>query len=320
LARQLTQQEIDAVFRKRQQEGGPDSAGPKAAPFDFRRLDRIPKSQLRAIRLLHDNFVRNLASSLSAYLRTYLAVNLVSVEQLSYAEFLDGLSSPTCLVCLGLRPYDGTAVLELNPGMAFPILEVLMGGKSKTSRPLDREITEIERNLLEGLLRIILRDLKEAWETITSIDFKVDSMETDPQMLQVLDPGEAFVATGIEVRVGEAIGMMNLAIPSLIIKMMRNKFTHQGPGRKGKPSESDQSRMLGRVLRARLRLDIRMQGQALPLRELLALEPGDALTFDYPVSRPLEGLVEGQPKFRGEVVSQGRQRAFVLRELSDAGP
>jgi flagellar motor switch protein FliM len=229
LARQLTQQEIDAVFRKRQP-GGAEAAGPKAAPFDFRRLDRIPKSQLRAIRLLHDNFVRNLASSLSAYLRTYIGVNLVSVEQLSYAEFLDGLSSPTCLVSLGLRPYEGSAVMELNPGMTFPILEALMGGKSKVSTPLDREITEIERNLLEGLLRIILRDLKEAWETITSIDFKVDSMETDPQMLQVLDPGEAFVATGIEVRVGEAIGMMNLAIPSLIIKMMRTKFSHQGAG------------------------------------------------------------------------------------------
>jgi flagellar motor switch protein FliM len=59
--------------------------------------------------------VRNLVSSLSAYLRSYLAVNLVSVEQLSYAEFLDGLPSPTCMVSLGLKPYDGQGVLELNP-------------------------------------------------------------------------------------------------------------------------------------------------------------------------------------------------------------
>lgn len=319
MARQLTQQEIDAVFRKRQKTAGPEAAAPRAAPFDFRRLDRIPKSQLRAIRLLHDNFVRNLASSLSAYLRTYMAVNLVSVEQLSYAEFLDGLSSPTCLVCLGLRPYEGTAVMELNPAMTFPILEVLMGGKSKTTTPLEREITEIERNLLEGLLRIILRDLKEAWETITSIDFKVDSMETDPQMLQVLDPGEAFVATGIEVRVGEAIGMMNLAIPSLIIKMMRTKFTHHGGGRKGRPSETDQAKMLGRVLRSRLELDIRMQGQTLALSELLSLEPGDALTFDFPVTRPLDGLLQGTLKYQGQIVKQGRRRAFLIERFAENG-
>jgi len=85
--------------------------------FDFRRPDRVPKSQVRAIHQLHDSFVRTLASSLSTYLHTYLTVNLVSVEQLSYAEFLDGLPAPTCIVSLGLRPYDGSGVLELNPSL-----------------------------------------------------------------------------------------------------------------------------------------------------------------------------------------------------------
>ncbi len=104
-----------------------------AVKFDFRRPDRIPKSQVRAIHLLHDTFVRNLVSSLSAYLRSYLTVNLVSVEQLSYAEFLDGLPSPTCMVSLGLSPYDGNGVLELNPSLVFPILEMLLGGTGKSS-------------------------------------------------------------------------------------------------------------------------------------------------------------------------------------------
>ena len=94
MSRQLSQQEIDAAFQNLQ---GHKREAP-AVKFDFRRPDRIPKSQVRAIHLLHDTFVRNLVSSLSAYLRSYLTVNLVSVEQLSYAEFLDGLPSPTCIV------------------------------------------------------------------------------------------------------------------------------------------------------------------------------------------------------------------------------
>src|SRR4249919_4347633 len=97
LSRQLSQQEIDAVFQNKERK-----REAPAVKFDFRRPDRIPKSQVRAIHLLHDTFVRNLVSSLSAYLRSYLTVNLVSVEQLSYAEFLDGLPSPTCIVSLGL--------------------------------------------------------------------------------------------------------------------------------------------------------------------------------------------------------------------------
>ena len=133
--RQLTQEEIDAVFQNLQSQKGAIEPAKKAIPFDFRRPDRIAKSQLRAIHLLHDNFARNLVSSLSAYLRSYLIVNLVSVEQLSYAEFLECLPAPTCIVSLGLRPYDGNAVLELNSALVFPILEMLLGEPGRPRLP-----------------------------------------------------------------------------------------------------------------------------------------------------------------------------------------
>ena len=97
----------------------------------FRRPDRIAKDQLRSIHLLHESFARALASSLSAFLRAYVVVNLVSVEQLSYMEFTQCLPSPSCLVSLGMKPYEGNAVLEMNPALIFPILEMLLGGNAK---------------------------------------------------------------------------------------------------------------------------------------------------------------------------------------------
>src|SRR5215472_370703 len=247
MSRQLSQQEIDAVFQNLQAKKN-DLAARKAAPFDFRRPERIAKSQLRAIHVLHDNFVRNMVSSLSAYLRTYLIVNLVSVEQLSYAEFLECLPSPTCLVALGLRPYDGNAVLEVNSSLIFPILEILLGGDGKSLMNLQREITEIEQSLLDGLFRIILRDLREAWKGITHIEFSIDSLETEPQFLQILAPSEAVVAIAVEIRIGESVGMMNIAMPSIIIKMMRQKFDQQWSVRKTHASVAEQARVL-RLLR-----------------------------------------------------------------------
>jgi len=314
VARELTQQEIDSLFRGARRKAGQPVEGPKVVPFDFSRLDRIPKSQLRAIRLVQDNFVRSLASSLSAYLRTYLTVTLVSVEQLSYAEFLDGLPSPTCLVSLGLNPFEGNAVLEINPQLVFAILEFLLGGKGRSSSTLNREITEIERSLLDGLLRIILKDLKDAWASITDIDFTVESLETEPQLLQVLDPKEAFVSTGIEMRIGGAIGLLNLAIPSLILKMMRSKFEHQVSRRGGRLNENDQARILRLLRPAALELDVQLRGTKLRLDELLALEPGDIIPLDYPLNKPLECLVNGVRKFRGQVVSAGTRKAFLIEE------
>ena len=310
--RTLSQQEIDALFDNAAGGQAQESPGRKVVPFDFRRPDRIAKSQLRAIHQLHETFVHNLVSSLSAYLRTYLLVNLVSVEQLSCEEFLNGLPSPTCMLSLGLRPYDGYGLLELSPALVFPILEVLLGGDGKSTSALRREITEIEQKLLDSLFRIILNDLKEAWQAVAPIEFTIHTVETEPQFLRVLAPTEAVVAVGIEIRIGDNVGMMNIAVPSIIAKMMRQKFDQQWSMRRTQSTEAEQAAMLARIRPSRLALDVRLRGPRLLARDLLRLTEGDVLTLDYPVSRPLDGLLNGKLRFRGLVVASGRKRGFLL--------
>src|SRR5947209_7471526 len=241
--RVLSQNEIDSVFKKVRDTGSEEDAARRAQVYDFRRPDRIAKDQLRAIHLLHENFGRNLASSLSAYLRAYAAVNLVSVEQLSFTEFTQRLPAPTTLISLGMKPFDGNALLEINPSLVFPILEMLLGGTGKVATKITREITEIEQSILEGLLRIILQDLRTSWHAVTTMDFSVESHETEPQLLQILAPNEAVVAIGVEVRIGDTAGMMNLGIPSIVIKMLRQKFDQQWSVRKTQATEAEQARV-----------------------------------------------------------------------------
>ena len=98
--RVLSQEEIDSVFRNLRDKPREDDIAKRAQPYDFRRPDRIAKDQLRAIHVLHENFARSLASSLSAYLRAYVAVKtdplrdrialsgrLVEVRKHGYAEW-----------------------------------------------------------------------------------------------------------------------------------------------------------------------------------------------------------------------------------------
>ena len=283
-----------------------------AVTFDFRRPERIPKSQLRAIHLLHESFARSLVLSLSAYLRSNLTVNLVSVEQLSYREFLDGLPSPTCMVSLGLNPYDGNGILELNPSLVFPILEMLLGGTGRSSSSMQRDITEIERKLLDGLFRIVLHDLRAAWKPVTEMDFTIESIETEPQLLRLLPAKEAVVSIGIEVRIGEAVGMMNIAMPSIVIKMMRQKFDRQWSVRKTEASEAEQARVLRALREASIALEARIEGLSLTVGDLLGLREGHLLTFDYSIERPVELLANGASKFTGHVVSKGKKRACLL--------
>lgn len=307
--RVLSQEEIDNVFKSLK--SGQERVKP-AQPYDFRRPDRIPKDQLRAIHLLHENFTRSLSSSLSAFLRAYVAANLVSVEQLSFVEFTQCLPSPSCLVSVSMKPFDGNALLELNPTLVFPTLDMLLGGNGKSPIKVTREVTEIEQSILESVFRIILNDLRSAWQGVAPIDFRIDSMETEPQLLQVLAPNEAVVAISMELRIGESSGMMNLAIPSITVKMLRQKFDQQWSMRRTESTDEDRRRILDIINPAQIVVDTQLRGPRLSVEDLLALEEGQVVVFDHPVHRELQVLMNGRPKFRARVGTSGRKRAAVL--------
>jgi flagellar motor switch protein FliM len=311
--RNLSQEEIDNVFQNLREGSSGRLAAKKAQAYDFRRPDRIPKDQLRAIHLLHDNFARSVASSLSAYLRAYVTVNLVSVEQISFVEFCQCLPSPTVLISLGMKPYDGYAILEMNPTLVFPILEMVLGGTGKSVVSVNREITEIEQAILDTICRIILNDLRRAWQGVASIAFNVEGHETEPQLLQILAPNEAVVAVSMEAKIGDSAGMMNLGIPSILVKMLRQKFEQQSSLRKPGSSEEDQDRIVKLLQGSQFNLDARLCGTTLKLEDMLNLQEGDILAFDYPLDRPLTLEVNGMRRYDGQIVDNGRKRAFHVQ-------
>lgn len=316
LDRVLSQEEIDKVFRNSRDTQPDEDLSKKAQAYDFRRPDRIAKDQLRAIHMLHENFARSLASSLSAYLRAYAVVNLVSVEQLSFMEFSQCLPSPTVITALAMLPYDGSAVLEMNPGFVFPVIEILLGGSGISGNvKVEREITEIEQSILEGLYRIVLHDMREAWRSVTLFDFEIQTTETDPQMLQILAPNEAVVAISMEVKIGEAVGLMNIGIPSIIIKMLRQKFDQQWSVRKAEITEAEVNRNLHLIRNSIIGMDVRLDGPTVSTQDLLRLEPGDVLSLDFSVDKPLRLKMNGLHRCNGFVVERGYRRAFEVERF-----
>ncbi|HZS93987.1 MAG TPA: flagellar motor switch protein FliM, partial [Chloroflexota bacterium] len=288
-----------------------DDAQNTVHTFDFQRADRIAKSQLRAIYVLHENFARTITSSLSAYLRTYVVVNLVSVQQVSYAEFLDRLPSPSFMACLDLRPFEGNAVLEINPSLIFPILEILLGGNGKFPVQIQREVTDIEQELMDGLLRILLQDLKEAWKPVAHIDFSIQSRDTEPQFVRLMAPTEAVVAVSVEIKLGESTGLLNMAMPSLMMKMMRQKFDQQWAVRKTEPTAGEQQRIFDLIGESRIEVDVILNGATITTRELLRLRAGDVLMLDIPAQTPAHVVLNGRRQFPAQVISNGRKRGAL---------
>jgi len=81
--------------------------------------------------------------------------------------------------------------MEISPGLVFTMLETLLGGTGRVAQNPSRKVTEVEKELMHGLLRILLRGMHEAWASVAKIDFDVQFLADEPYLVHVLSPAEA---------------------------------------------------------------------------------------------------------------------------------
>jgi len=321
MAKILTQEEIDlllgsATELRQDTPAAITTASVSSVTYDFRRPDRVSKEQIRALHLMHDRFARNISASLSAYLRTVTDMSIVSVEQLTYSEFLMSLPDPTAFYAIGMSPPDGVGALELNPTLAFTMVDRILGGTGRGVQ-LSRALTEIEQNVVDGVVKLILENLSESWRSIHEVHFKISGRETRPQMLQVVAPNETVLLLVFDVRLGDVRGMLNLCLPAATIETFGDVFTQGWYRLRREPSAQQREalhRSLGRVrVPVTAFLEVSMSG-----REVVQLKPGDVVSLGRPVSQPVKVRVATITKYAGRLTRRGNRVAVAISDTAAA--
>jgi len=321
MPRLLSQEEIDALLTQvpeapAEGQAGPQGAsrmsGKKAQLYDFKRPDRLSKDNIRSLHLIHDRFARSCSASFSAYLRTMSEINLVSVDQFTYFEFLMSLPDPTCLSVLSMAPLDGNAALEINPSIVFPIIDKLLGGPGQPLAEI-REISDIEYRVIDGVIKRALRDLQEAWAQAIDIEIAVIESETSPQLIQIAAPNEPVVLVTFEIKIGELSGMMNLCIPSRILEPEIHRFTQDWYSVSASSRPDEVGLWVDELLNEiPLPVAVFLGKSKLTVKDLVELEPGDVVILENRTYTHLTVEVKGVPKFFASVGEHAHKRAVKI--------
>ena len=282
------------------------------APYDFRRPDRVRKDQLHALQFLHERCARNMSTSFSAYLRTTVALSVASVEQMAYDDFLRGLADPTAFYALGIAPFDELGALEINPDVAFALIDRMLGGSGQAA-PASRPLTEIEQNVVDSVVKLLLEGLSEAWKPVTNLAFSIRARETRPQMLQVAAPNESVVTVEFQVQVGQVSGLLSLSIPSSVVETASAKFVQAWPRQRRETTEQERSWMAEHLARASAPIEALLRS-TLPASAVLALQPGGIVTLPLAADRPIDVTVGGLRKLKGRL---GAERGRLVVKIED---
>ena len=318
----LSQEEIDALLEVVDDGGDAESLEKEdvlhqkqVTLYDFKRPNRVSKEQLRAFKSIHDKMARSLSSQISAVMRSIVEIQLHSVDQMTYGEFLMSLPSPTSFNVFSMKPLEGSGVLEINPSIAFPMIDRLLGGKGDPYENA-REFSDIELNLLDTILRQMMQNLKEAWSSITDIFSSIDAKESSPNVVQIVAQNEIVIMVVMEIIIGHSSGMMNICYPVIALETVLSRLATRDLMLSDTSSKKSRNKELQALVAGANVIVSAFIGETdLTLREVLDLQVGDIVRLDSVADDTVRVCIDGREKYIATIGLQRYRKTICIKEV-----
>ncbi len=299
----LSQQEIDALLSA-------ISSGEIAAedlekekqkvkPYDFKRPNKFSKEQINTLELIYENYSRIVSNFLSAQVRSTIQMQVASIEQITYEEFIRSMPNPTLLTVFTMPPLTGSLLLEIHSQFGFQMIDLLCGGEAIETSLKIRELTDIEKNIIQDVLEEFIDSMKLAWEDVIRVEPSFESLESNPQLNQTMSPTEPVALITFTIEVAGVKSFANLCIPYLSIEKVADKLYAQywfdDSNLEG--NEEYSRNIKERLLSSKVNLSIILGKVNLTVRDFMELSKGDVLPLDKLANEPLNMYVEDKRCF-----------------------
>lgn len=325
MAKILSQDEIDALLTTVSTgDGGQDLDAyddeklRSIVAYDFKHPNRVSKDQIRTLENMHDNFAGHFGSALSSVLRTIVDVDLVSVDQITYSEFIMSLVSPSCTYTFSARPLEAVCLVDFNPTLTFSLIDRMFGGHGKILES-ERELTGIERSVMGRLVQRLYKELEKSWEHLVNIDIEQISFETNPQFIQIVPPGETVVVISLQIKLFQATGLLTICYPYVSLEPVITKLSAQNWIDATKKKNLAQDRELNTENLQSVPADVAavLLQSSIKMKDFLALKIGDVIPSEKKISQPIDIWVNKRKKYVARPGLAGKKRAFEVLEVYD---
>lgn len=325
----LSQQEIDQLLNAldsgdiSQENVISDAKGVKVKLYDFKRPVKLSKEYINTVHMIFEDFAKIGTNVLLTQLRTSVKMQLASIEQISYDEFIHSIPRVTLIGLLQSTPMVGTQLIEINPQLSTLLVDILCGANGSDSQIkgslVDKErFTEIELVLLKGIMLRLADTFKTVWQGIIDLETSLEGLDTNPQLLQTMTPNEPVILSTIAVEIGEIKTFINICLPYVFFEGITDKLSfHNWFDNTNIQNEHATDDLKRRMDDVELGLETILGSVELRLSEFLALEPGDVIKLDRRTNEPLDAYVEGCEYFKVKPGSSHGQYAIELLKKAE---
>lgn len=267
--------------------------------YNFRRPDKFSKDNLRALRDIHREFSKAISLILSGYLRMRVEIEIVSVDQLTYEEFVRSMPSPISVGVFEFEPLSGQILLGVSFEVLSCIVNRMLGGVGSIDSQ-SRELTDIEKALAKKVINIIIQSLEDSWNAIIPVTGKFISLDDNYQSIQVATAGEIVALLTFEVQIsGKHYGLFSICFPYPVLETVLTHLSTQHIFQtKGLVASNDERmKMISKLNSSNVDLRVQFGACNITLDDFLQLNEGDIIKLDNKIQDDLIVKINGEKKF-----------------------
>lgn len=263
--------------------------GAEPTVYDFRRPIQLSREHSRFLQLALSGFARQASTVFTSALRTVCGVQLLTISQDSYAEYVDSLGAPTYLVKFTAEPLPGLMVLEIPLPAVMTSIDHMLGGPGTTPQPV-RPLTDIESSVVSGIVDRLLGELRYSLAELVEVEPELAGIEYSPQFVQAAGPADVVIVCAFELRIGERAHRLTLCVPfgSLQPHLARASAPAPVSERERVKRQQAADAVDRRFQDVPLAASVRFRTTRVGPDVLGDLAVGDVLRLSHPTSAPLE--------------------------------
>ncbi len=249
-------------------ENAPAPAG--VQPMDLHGSSLLSPRQLRKLRAHEEQFLSATSARVSLFLRSEFPLKLTSIQVVAYQKLTEGWEAPAHLTLFKTEPLRGVSIFDVKTPLAMAIVDRLMGGPG-TVEETARELSEIERALLEQIVQIFLEEWCANWASFRQVKPTILGCESQGRFLQTAPPQSSMLVFSIEARTGERTGQMQLVFPYAALEPLLRQLCpeSEAPAETPAPAPQTPARWNRGLDDVSLAITAEWQGLELSAKEIL---------------------------------------------------
>ena len=324
MAEVLSQSQIDALLNAaRSGELDVDKPSEKSEEKKYRKYDfysprKFTKDRLKMLNSIFESYARVINSRINALLHATCEIEVDSVEEQHYYEFSNALTESDVLAMaeIDLTELQGEdpILAHMDTPVVLSMLDRLMGGEGDPdpNLPSDYNMTDLELEMYEGLVKDLIPILGSSWENYITVNFRYTRTEVNPTLVQLIGYDETVVIVGMNIKFPNCTGRMSLCLPG---EMLTNIFSEISKSTSRRSTGEDKSEEIFDSLRdSELEIVAELARTKIQLSDIYHLSVGDVVDIKQPKDSPIFLNISGRRWFDGRMGIYNKQMAVKIGE------